>query len=155
MKTILYHFSPKDMVCKPKRIKKEDPVKVTYRKVLPIRPRLNPKWLGIKTPFSKKYRQFEKKLWSNFDNWTRSWDRKIEKFDDRFGRQIFHFLQKKPYNHYFWTFSQYSKTQFVLLFIRHNNKYSVNNNNNQKNIPLIGFKPNFEKSLARSLSKVT
>ena len=28
---------------------------------MPIRPGLDPKWLGIKIPFSKKYRKFEKK----------------------------------------------------------------------------------------------
>ena len=32
-----------------------------YRKVLPIRPGLDPKSIGINNPFSKKYRKFEKK----------------------------------------------------------------------------------------------
>ena len=41
------------------------------------------------------------KIWSNFDYWTRDQKKyldaeKIGKFDDRFGRQIFNFLQNSP-----------------------------------------------------------
>ena len=43
--------------------------------------------------------------------------KKIEKFDDRFGRQFLHFLQKNP-----------RIIIFGIFFILHNNKYSVHNN---------------------------
>ena len=60
-------------------------LKVSYRKVFPIRPGLI---LSDLPPFSKKYRKFEKKkLWSNFDFTGPDLDlEKIEKIDDRFGR---------------------------------------------------------------------
>ena len=34
-----------------------------YRKVLPIRPGLDPNWLGIKTSILKKYKKFENKIY--------------------------------------------------------------------------------------------
>ena len=52
---------------------------------------------------------------------------KIKKFDDRFDGSS--------------NFTQYSKTQFVLFFIIHTNKYSVNNSN--QNIFLKLQKNNF------------
>ena len=70
-------------------------VMVPY-KVLPIRPGLDPKWLGIKTPFSKKYRMFEKKNYGQISITGPDLDpENIGKFDGRFGRQILHFFYKK------------------------------------------------------------
>ena len=46
-------------------------------------------------PFSKKYRKFEKKNYGQISITGPDLDpEKIVKFDDRFSRQILHFLQK-------------------------------------------------------------
>ena len=56
---------------------------------MPIRPGLDPKLLGIITPFSKKYKKFEKKNYGQISITGLDIDpEKIEKFDDRSGRQI-------------------------------------------------------------------
>ena len=53
---------------------------------MPIRPGLDPKSLGVKTPFSKKHRKFEKKKYGQISITGPDLDpEKIEKF---FGHQI-------------------------------------------------------------------
>ena len=61
---------------------------IWYRKVLPIRPGFDPKWLGNKTPFSKKYRKLEKKYGQISITVPDLDPEKIEKFDDRFGTKF-------------------------------------------------------------------
>ena len=96
-----------------------------YRKVLPIRPGLDPKWLGIKTPFSKSIGNLKKNYGQISISGLDLDPEKIEKF---WSSNSTFFTKKALKSLYLNLFSIFIN-QFVLFFILHNNKYSVNNNN--------------------------
>ena len=79
-------------------------------------------------PISKKYRKFEKKNYDQISITGADFDpEKIEKFDDWFGHHILNFYKK----YIFEPFLNIQKPSFCssFCFILHNNKNSVNNNN--------------------------
>ena len=63
---------------------------------MPIRPGLDPKWLGIKTPFQKSIDILKKKYGQISIIGPDLDPENFKKFDDQLCRQILHFLQKKP-----------------------------------------------------------
>ena len=102
-----------------------------------IRPGLDPKWFGIKTPYPNKYRKFEKKLWSNFDYWTRSWSRNDRKIWRPVRLSNFTFFTEKALKSLF--FKPFLNNQIPVCSIFHST------------YPTPGFKPNFEKKKVKKV----